>query len=181
VLKTTQSIKQDGQVVVPKGSRLIGRVTEVQRRTKENGRSSLAMAFDRIQGRDLSIPITATITTVTSAAEGASVGDSVMSDVSGSSGMSSSSRRPSSGGGLLGGVQSTVGGVVGTTTQAVGTVANTTGQALGSTSGAATRTINGLTISAEAGGSANSSTTLSAPGKNLRFEKGSTFFLRVAN
>src|SRR6266849_4726248 len=34
VLKTTQAVKQDGEVVVPKGARLIGHVTDVQQRTK---------------------------------------------------------------------------------------------------------------------------------------------------
>src|SRR4030095_10615150 len=37
VLKTTNAIKQNGQTVVAKGANLIGRITEIQRKTKENG------------------------------------------------------------------------------------------------------------------------------------------------
>src|SRR5688572_11008458 len=41
VLKTKSSIRQNGHVAVPKGSTLIGRVTEVQKRTKENALSRI--------------------------------------------------------------------------------------------------------------------------------------------
>src|SRR5262249_49354797 len=34
VMKTLQPIKQNGQTIIPKGSRLIGHVTEVAQRTK---------------------------------------------------------------------------------------------------------------------------------------------------
>lgn len=181
ILRTTQSIKHDGQVVVPKGSTLIGRVTEVQRRTKENAQSRLSMIFDRIQGRDLSMPLSATIVTITNASARMAAGDSMMTDAAGSAGTTTSTSGRSSGGGLLGGVGSSVGGVVGTTTQTVGTVTNTAGQTIGTTATTAGRTVNGLTFSAEASGSASSTTTISGPGKTLRFEKGSTFYLRVGN
>lgn len=181
-LKTTQAIKQDGEVIVPKGATLIGHVTEVQRRTKENARSRIGMVFDRIQGKELALPVNATIVSITNAAAHGAVGDSLMTDVSGSSqSTASTSRSSSSGGGLLGGVGSTVGGLVDTTTQTVGSVANTavnttaqTGQTLG-------RTVNGIQISTSASGSANSSTTLSSPNRDFRVEKGATFNLRVTN
>src|SRR5687768_9099858 len=34
VLRTTRSIKENGETIIPKGTSLIGRVTEVQKRTK---------------------------------------------------------------------------------------------------------------------------------------------------
>jgi hypothetical protein len=182
VLKTTQSIKKNGDVVIPKGSQLIGRVTDVQRRTKDNAQSRIGMIFDRIQGKQISMPLTATLVSITNATAHTQVGDSLMSDVSGSSQTSASTTRSSSGGGgLLGGVGNTVGSVVNTTTQTVGGVTNTAGQTLGSTTGMVGRTVNGLQIATEASGSANSSTTISSPNKNLRVEKGATFHLRVAN
>src|ERR1700680_5088003 len=46
VMKTTQAIKQDGEVVVPKGSRLIGHVTDVQQRTRTDNESVIGIAFD---------------------------------------------------------------------------------------------------------------------------------------
>lgn len=181
VLKTTQSIKQSGQVIVPKGSNLIGRVTEVQRRTKENAQTRIGMVFDRIQGRELSMPLSATVVSITNAAAGVSAGDSMMTDVSGSSQSTASASRSGSSGGLLGGVTNTVGGLVNTTSQTVGSVTNTAGQTVGSTTNTVGRTLSGIQISTEASGSANSSTTLSSPNKNLRVEKGATFHLRVAN
>src|SRR5205823_345506 len=48
-LKTTQAVKQNGEVIVPKGSRLIGHVTEVQQQTKSDTQSVIGIAFDRLQ------------------------------------------------------------------------------------------------------------------------------------
>jgi hypothetical protein len=179
-LKTTQSIRQNGEVVVPKGSTLIGRVTEVQRRTKENAQSRIGMVFEKIEGKQISMPLSATIVSITNVAAGASASDSLMTNAGGSS-QTTGSTSSTSGGGLLGGVTNTVGGLVGTTTQTVGTVANSGGQTLGTTTGAVGRGLSGLQISASASGSASSSTTLSSPNKNLRVEKGATFHIRAAN
>src|SRR5258706_3850376 len=57
LLKTTRDIKQNGKTVVAKGSNLVGRVTEVEQKTKSNGASRLGMAFDRIEGKDLAAAI----------------------------------------------------------------------------------------------------------------------------
>lgn len=180
-LKTTQSIRQNGEVVVPKGSNLIGRVTEVTRRTKNNAESRIGLIFDRIEGKQLSIPVNATIVSVTNAAASARVDDIAISDVSGSSTSSARTSRSTSGGGILGGVGSTVGGLANTTTQTVGIVTDTATQTVDATATMAGRTVRGLRISASASGSANSSTTLSSPNRNLRVEKGAMFDLRVAN
>jgi hypothetical protein len=185
VLKTTKAIKQNGQTVIPKGSRLIGRITDVQQRSKTNGGSRLGMVFDRIEGKGLSSPINASIVSITNAAGRGSVADTAQADVFGSSSTSASTGR-SSGGGLLGGVGSTVGGVtntagglLNTTTQTVGTVANTTTRTVGNTTGAVSRTVNGIQISNSASASAGAATTLSSPNKNIRLEKGATIGLQV--
>lgn len=181
VLKTTQSIKQDGQVVVPKGSTLIGRVTEVKRKTKDSAGSKIGMVFDRIQNKQLSLPLSATVVSISNAAARAAVDDGLMGDVSGSSRTSASTSRSGSEGGLLGGVSNTVGGLVNTTTETVGTVTNTAGQTVGNTTQTVGRTLSGIQISSEASGSASSSTTLSSPNRSVRVDKGATFHLRVAN
>ncbi len=183
ILKTTKAIKENGQTVIPKGSSLIGRVTEVQQRTKDNAESKLGMVFDRIEGKNLAAPITASIVSITNAQAATSSGDLFGSSVSGSSQTSgSASTSGSSGGGLLGGVggavggvTSTVGGLANTATQTVGSVANTAGQTLGSTTGTVGQTVTGIQISNSLSGSANSSTTLSTPNKSLRLEKGVNF------
>lgn len=180
VLTTTKAIKQNGQTVVQKGSRLVGRVTEVQQKTKSNTQSKLGVVFDRLEGKSLSAPINATIVSITQANANANVSDTINSDISGSSTNSGSvSRTNSGGGGLLGGVSNTVGGVVNTTTNTVGGVTNTAGQTLGGTTQTLGSTLNGIRLSQSSSVSANGSTTLSTQNKNLRIEKGVMFQLRL--
>jgi hypothetical protein len=186
VLKTTKAIKQNGETIVPKGSKLIGKITEVKQKTKDNATSRIGMVFDRLQGKDLDMPINASIVSVAAAHVNAAAGDLFAGDVSGSSstsGSASGGGRSSGGGGLLGGVGSTVGGVVSTTTSTVGQVAGTATNAVGSTIGQTTgtlgRTVNGLQISTAASGSASTASTISAQDKNVRLEKGATFQMRV--
>lgn len=184
ILKTTKAIKQNGETVVPKGSRLIGRVTEVKQKTKDNALSKIGIVFDRLQGKELDMPINASIVSITAAQVSAAAGDLFAGDVSGSSSTSGrASSGGSSGGGLLGGVGSTVGGVVSTATSTVGSVAgtatSTVGNTVGTTTGTVGRTVNGLQISQSASGSASSSSTISAQGKDVKLEKGATFQLKV--
>src|SRR5215469_2632831 len=50
--KATQDIKSNGQVVVRKGSKLIGHVTEAQARSKDNAESKLGIVFDHAVLKD---------------------------------------------------------------------------------------------------------------------------------
>lgn len=186
VLKTTKALKQDGQTIVPKGSRLIGRVTEVQEKTKSNGASRVGLIFDRLEGKELAMPIDASIVSITNAAANARAADLASADVFGSSNTSArSSGGSSAGGGLLGGVGNAVGGVTGTagailggTTQTVGSVTGSAANTVGSTAGVV-RTINGIQITSSASGSAQSGSTLSAANRNIRLEKGTTLGLQL--
>jgi hypothetical protein len=180
VLKTTKDIKQKGQTVVPKGSQLIGRVTQVQQRTKQNTVSRLGLVFDRIKGQNLSAPITASIVNVTNAAANANVGSSSAdADIFGSSNTSTRSSSGASGGGLLGGVTNTVGGVLSTTASTAGSVTDTVGNTVGSTARTVGQTTSGLHISNSASGSAQTGTTLTAADRNIRLEKGATIQLKL--
>ncbi len=182
ILKVTKSVKQDGTVIIPKGSNLIGRVTEVKQKSKENPVCILGMVFDRIEGKSLSAPIMASIVSITDLRAANSVGDTVSSDISGTSRGSASTSAGSSGssgGGLLGSVGSTVGSVVNSTTQTVGGVATGATQTLGNTTQVLGGTLSGVRISQSASGSAQGSTTLSSGNKNIRLEKGLTFQLMV--
>ncbi len=201
LLKVVRSVKQNGQTIIPKGANLVGRVTEVQQRTKETAMSRLGVVFDRIQGQDLNSPVNVSIVSITNVAANVAAADMIDSDISGTSSSSTrvigqNSGSSSSGGGLLGGVTNTAGGVVGTTTNTVGNtvggVANTTRETVGTVAGATKQTVGGTTQtlgqtvkglqispSASAGGSANGATTLSAADKNVRIEKGANFQLRV--
>jgi hypothetical protein len=193
VLKTTKAIKRNGATVIPKGTSLIGRVTEVRQQTKENASSKIGIIFERVQGKDLSAPINASIVSITSAQTAASIGDTMDTNIAGSSSSSGRVGTNASGstaaGGLLGGTTNIVGGVTGVAGQTVGGVTNTAGQtvggvantasrAVGGTAGAVRQTISGINISQSASGSVQNSTTLSSPNKNIKLDKGVMFQLR---
>lgn len=191
ILKTTQAIKQNGQVVVQKGARLIGRVTDVQQQTKSTGESHIGLLFDRLRSGSNEIPITASILSVTQSHtraqnDNGGMETDTMTQSSASTRSSAGSSR--SGGGLLGGVGNTVGGVVNTTTSTVGNVAGSTTNAVGSTVGATTSStgnlsgsLSGLQITQSSSTSAEGGSTLSLTGRNLRLESGSTFNMSVGN
>lgn len=181
VLKTTKDIKENGRTLVPKGSKLLGRVTEVTQKSKQNGGSRLGMIFERVEGKNLSAPISASIVSVTNVATNAGLNsDMTNADVFGSS-SSSTRATTSSGGGLLGGVTTTAGGVLNTTTQTVGGVTNTAVNTVGGTVGTLGGTVNGIQISSSTSASAQSGSTLSARDKNIRLEKGTMIGLQVNN
>ena len=190
-LKTTQPVKQNGEVIVPKGARLLGHVSEVQQRTKSNGESRLGIMFDRLQRGSTVTPITATIVSITQARSQARASDNGGLDsdmMTSSSARSSSTSGQRGGGGLLGGVGSTAGAVVNTTTSTVGNVAGSTTGAVGSTVGATTTTVanttgslRGLQITQSSSASAEGGSTLSLSSGNLRLESGTTFNVLVSN
>ena len=179
ILKTTRSIRQNGGTVIAKGTTLSGRVTEVQRITKENTVSKVGMVFDRMRGKSLDVPINASIVSVATTKVSAGAGDIFSTGTVGSNSASASGSSTSSGGDLLGAVGSTVGSVVHPATKAVGRVAGTATNDVGQTASAALGRVRGFQISSSASGSASSSSTISAQGKDVRIDKGATFQLRV--
>lgn len=180
VLKTTKAIKQNGQVVVAKGSTLIGRVTEVQEKTKGTATSKIGILFDRLKNGGNEMPVTAVITSIAQAQSRTGLSDDGYSDISGSGTARTSTQSSGSSGGLLGGVGNTVGGVVDTTTRTVGGVTDTAGQTLGNTTGAVGGTLRGIQISQSANASVSGGSTLSLSGGNLRLDKGTTFNLSLS-
>ncbi|HEY2847128.1 MAG TPA: hypothetical protein VGI80_04870 [Pyrinomonadaceae bacterium] len=198
LLKTTRDIKQNGHTVIQKGSTLVGRVTDVAQRSKQNGQSRLGILFDRVQGHGLDMPITASIVSITNAAAHASAMDFGDADVMGSSsssgGVSSSrsGRSSGGGGGLLGGVGNTVGGVtsgvtntaggvVNTTTQTVGEVTNTAGRTVGSTAGGVSSGASGISIlsSGSTSASGGNGSILASSNQTIRLDKGSMIGLQL--
>ena len=170
VLKTRESIRNSDQRI-EKGARLIGRITEIQQKTKENGQSRIGMIFERIEGKNISAPISLSIVSISNPRAAASSGDAFGGDMA----ASSSSSATGSSVGLLGGVGKTVGGVVNTAAQATGSVVGATTQTVAGTAGTLGRTIGGIHISNSARGSVSGSTTLSSENKNLRLAQGTTF------
>ena len=178
ILKTTRAIKQNGETIVPKGSNLVGRVTEVQQKTKGNVTSRLGLVFDRLEGHNMTTPITASIISITDIHAATSAADVFDSDLAGSASSSTrASGGTSSGGGLLGGVTSSTGSVVSATTQTAGGVVGATTQTLGGATQTVSRTVGGIQISQSVSGSAQGDATLSSRDKNIHLEKGVTFQL----
>jgi len=149
--RTAQDVKQDGKVVLKKGTTLIGHVTQAQAHTSEQTQSQLGIAFEHAMMNGRAVPFNATIQAL--AASESSVAAATGSDdvmMSGGT-MGAASGAAHGGGGLLGGVASTAGG-------AVGSVVNTAG----SVSGNAAGTVNAATHSAGAVGGLTSAGRLSS-------------------
>src|SRR5579871_3376049 len=49
IAKATENVKSDGKTIIPKGSKLIGRVTEAKSRSKGDAQSALGVVFDHAQ------------------------------------------------------------------------------------------------------------------------------------
>lgn len=185
VFRTTKAVKENGTVVIEKGSRLYGKLTEVTKRSKNSAESKVAFVLNRLENKELSVPITATVLSVTDLRAASSLGDTATADVMGSSRTSTraSSSGSSGGGGLLGGVtgtvNNTVGAVAGTATNATGSVLNTAGQTVGTGTQTVVGTVKGVQLSSSASGSSSSSAVLTAKDKDVRLEKGLMFDLMV--
>lgn len=149
VAKTTQDVKQDGHVVLRKGTQLIGHVTEAQARTKANAESSVGIVFDEaVMKKGQEVPFHAAIQAL-AAAQSTSAA-SLDNDM-----MEPSGAPMGPGGGAMGG------GVVG------GGVMGGAGSAVGSAAGATRGMAAGLPQTANGAVGATSATEASARG-NLR-------------
>jgi hypothetical protein len=187
--KTTQSVLTEGKVAIPKGAKLVGHVTQVQARTKEQQHSELGIAFDRAVLKDgTQVPFAATIQAVGVAQSNAVLPGEDDMGMSGPSGMQSpsgSGHGSASGGGMVGGVANTAGGVTGAATSTAGAAAGTTTGAVGATAGghlgAASRGVVGLPgVSLSAGSSTSAQgSVLSSDKNNVKLDGGTELILRV--
>jgi hypothetical protein len=177
-LKTSKAVKQNGKTVINKGSKLVGRVTEVSQKAGGNGMSKVGILFDRLEQGGQQLPINAMITSVTQAGAQASVDDTFDSDISA---RNSTQTSASSGGGLLSGVGNTVGGVANGATNTVGSVANAAGRTVNGTTRTVGNTLRGVRVSQSTDASAEGGSLLSLQGGDLRLEKGTTFNLSLSS
>jgi hypothetical protein len=151
--RTTEDVKSDGKVVIPKGSKLIGHVTRAQARAKGESESSLGIVFDRAIPRNggQEVPVHAVIQALASSQAQAAATMDDMDTMASASGMAmgqAEAGRPAGaampsasggGGGLVGGVGSTVNSTAGVATNTVGNVGGTAG---GTAGGAVNSTVN---------------------------------------
>lgn len=136
VAKTTQDVKQDGHVVLRKGTQLIGHVTEAQARTKANAESSVGIVFDEaVMKKGQEVPFHAAIQAL-AAAQSTSAA-SLDNDMMEPSGAPMGSGGGSMGGGVVGGAGSAVGSAAGATRGMAGGLPQTANGAIGATSATA--------------------------------------------
>jgi hypothetical protein len=139
--RTTEDVKSGGQVVIPRGSKLIGHVTEAKARAKGESESTLGIVFDRaIPKKGPDVPVHAVVQAVApsqaqSVAGMDDIGMGAMGEGSGMAMGQAQAGRPA-GGGLVGGGGGLVGGVGSTVNSTAGMATNTAGN-LGSTAGGA--------------------------------------------
>ena len=142
--RTTQDVKQDGKVVMKKGTRLTGHVTQAQARESGQSQSQLGIVFDHaVLSNGEEVPFNATVQALaaaqsaTTATEGA---DDMMASGGGMGTVSGASR---GGGGLVGGVASTAGATAGTVVNTASSVPVNAGGTLNSATGS-TGSVGGL-------------------------------------
>jgi hypothetical protein len=180
--KSIQDMKSDGRVILPKGSKIIGHVTEVKQRTKGESESAVGIVFDRalLKGgaqmpMALAIQAVASSQTVTSAAAS---DESMMANDS-TSGMASGSGS-ATGRGLIGGVASTTGNTVGGTAGTALNTANSVGaNAAGSLSSTSHGVVGlpGLALRSAVSDSASAGSVISSKSTNVHLDSGTRMLL----
>ncbi len=193
--KLTQDVKQDGKVVLHKGSKLVGHVTEAQAKTKDNAESKLGIVFDKavLKGGQ-EIAFNGTVQALAPPVRGSlSAASADAGNLDAGPGMTRGSMTGSAGGRPLAGVTSTVGNATGTVGNAAGSVAGSTTGAVGgvanntagtAVNGAVNTTshgvvgMQGLSLNSVSTGSAQGSVISSAT-QNVKLDAGTQMVLQV--
>ena len=188
--RATQDVKSEGKVIIPKGSRLVGHVTEANTRTKGESNSALGIAFDHaILKNGQQVQMNSVVQAIAAAQTSASTADTdAMLSTTGSAAGSART----SGGGLLNAVGSTAGSATGA---AGGTLSNVSAEA-SNTLGSATQVgagslgstlnststgvvgLNNLSLASQ-GANSTSGSVISSTGKSVRLDSGTQLLLRV--
>lgn len=193
-----QDVKSDGNVVIRKGSHLVGHVTEVKSKGKGDANSSLGIVFDHAVLKDgQQVPMNSVVQALAAAQTSsvASLGDDNFGAASGGSlagGGGVVSRGGATGGGLLGGVSSTAGAATGEVGNVGGNATGVVGSSAGSTlnggavQGALSSTSTGVTglkdLSLEgAATNATEGSIITSPAKAVHLDSGTQMVLRVVN
>ncbi len=192
VAKTSEDVKSNGQVVIPKGSKVFGHVTEAKAREKGESGSTLGIAFDKAivkGGRE--IPLNATIQALAASQSNAPASNEPLIEP-GAPGNSSGNMAPgrAGNGGMIGGAAQTAGAAAGTATNAAGNVGAAAGSTVGNTTAAAGSNarlsassqgvagLPGLSLSAAAANNTQAS-VISSQNKNVKLDSGTQMLLRV--
>src|SRR6266478_1984185 len=184
---STEAAKSEGKTVIPKGSKLVGHVTQASARAKGESESSLGIVFDKaILKNGQEVPLNVAIQAIAAAQTSVAAGGGDI-DTFGGAGASAAGSGGGGGRGALGGVTSTAGGAVGAVTNTaanVGGVAGGSRGAVGGLNAAGQLTsnsqgvfgMNGLNLNAAASNATQGSVITSA-GKNVYLGSGTRMLL----
>jgi len=125
--RAAEDVKQDGKVVLKKGTRLVGHVTQAQARAGGQTKSQLGIMFDHaVLKNGQQMPLNASIQALASSQSAAAASTGADDVIASGNGMGAGQGSARSGGGLAGGVASTAGATAGAAT---GSVMNTASSA----------------------------------------------------
>ena len=197
VVKTTETVKTADGVVIPKGSRLLGSVTEVQAHGSGGADSHVGIRFDRaelkggqtlaIQSeiRSLSLPVSSA--SMAPMGNDASLGSMGGGSPMGGGAMGGSARggmQGGPGGGELGGPPNTVGRTTGTLDPAVNgtTQADPGGKVGGGTSGGGVHAtgVPGVMLAGRGSAASSASGTLWSSKQNVHLDGGTQMVLGIS-
>src|SRR6266567_1358880 len=200
---TTEAAKSEGKTVIPKGSKLVGHVTQASARAKGESESALGIVFDKaILKNGQEIPLNVAIQAIASAQSSASAAGADLDTMGGTGAPPAAGSGMSGGRGALGGVASAAGGAVGavsntaanvggaaggavnSATNAAGSVAGTSKGAVGGLNAAGQLTSNsqgvfglsGLSLNAAAS-NATQGSVITSTGKNVHLDSGTRMLL----
>ena len=176
---------------LPKGSLLVGHITDVAAKSGSSANSSVSMLFDQARLKDgTTVPLHATLRSLAPAAHMQADADDDAGFGAGpaSGGMSartSASPRTPSAGGLIGGATSATRGAIGGVTDTASTVtrsaASDVGRATDATANAAMRGVSSLPgVSVSTAADASTSGTVAAQGRNLHLDSGTQLTLGLS-
>lgn len=185
----SQNVTSNGKVVVRKGSKLIGHVTEAKAKGKGEANSALGIAFDKaVLKNGQQVELNSVVQAI--AAARGPIASPVDDDGFASAPPMGGGAAPS-GGGLLGGATSTVSsttgavaGVGGNATGAVGSTLGSTanvGNGVNGTLGSATTGVvglKGLSLASDAT-NATEGSVITSTGKSVHLDSGTQLLLRV--
>lgn len=190
--KTTQDVRSGGQVVIAKGSGIVGHVTQTNTRAAGSSESNLGIVFDHaILKNGQEVPINTSIQAIAAAqtAATASATDDMGSMPASGMGSSNVSNGTRTSGGLLGGVGATAGAAGGAVTNTTTNLGRTTGgtmNAAASAGGSLNSTssgivgLGGMTLNSATSAGAQGSVITSA-GKNIHLDSGTQMLLKVTS
>jgi hypothetical protein len=190
IAKTTQDVKSNGHVVLPKGSKIVGRVTHTQARTKGQEESQLGLAFDHAILKDgTQVPIAFTIQAIgrsEAAASAVAEDDAMMPGGNPGGRATTSGNAGAQARGGLGSAAGTVGSVVNTAGSAAGATLNTAGRTGAGVAGELNSTSHGtvglsdLTLSSSASSATSAGSVIRSSSSNVRLDSRTRMILSVS-